>query len=137
MNKKNRRNDTKKSGDTITIGDISGQGIAVGKNISIKVTLGSVIGLDEIHKNQIESLIQNLNEALSQVSKSKVDEATAVAKTAQTLIEVASEQKPNKPMLEITGDALKQAAKNIADVAPSVLQIASQIVSTIMMATNK
>ena len=137
MNKKNRRNDTKKSGDTITVGDISGQGIAVGKNISIKVTLGNIKGLDEIHKNQIESLIQNLNEALSQVPKSKVDEATVVAKTAQTLIEVAAEQKPNKPMLEITGDALKQAAKNIADVAPSVLQIASQIVSMIMMVANK
>ena len=40
-------------------------------------------------------------------------------------------------MLEITGDALKQAAKNIADVAPSVLQIASQIVSMIMMVANK
>jgi hypothetical protein len=47
------------------------------------------------------------------------------------MVEQASAEKPNKTMLQITGEGLKKAAENIADVLPTVLEIATKIVAVI------
>jgi hypothetical protein len=47
------------------------------------------------------------------------------------MIEQATAAKPNKPVLQITGEGLKKAAENIADVLPTVLDIATRIVAVI------
>jgi hypothetical protein len=44
-------------------------------------------------------------------------------------------EKPNKTMLQISAEGLKQAAKNLVTVTPIVLTIATQIVNTIMKIT--
>ena len=46
---------------------------------------------------------------------------------AKDLIEEAKKQQPNKTMLGISANGLKQAAETVADVAPKVLQVATQI----------
>jgi hypothetical protein len=52
------------------------------------------------------------------------------------LVEQAKSEKPNKTMLQITGDGLKQAAQNLAEVMPAVVTIASQIVMSIARITT-
>jgi hypothetical protein len=59
-----------------------------------------------------------------------------VAETAQSLVQQAAAQKPNRTMLHISGEGLKQAAQNLADVMPTVLVIASQIVASITKLTG-
>ena len=56
----------------------------------------------------------------------------AVATLTETMVEQATAEKPNKAVLQITGEGLKKAAKNIADVLPTVLGIATKIVGVIL-----
>jgi hypothetical protein len=44
------------------------------------------------------------------------------------LVERAKDEKPNPTSIKITGEGLKQAAQNLADVLPTVVTIATQIV---------
>ena len=87
----------------------------------------------QIIKAELEKLVAQLNEALQKVPPEKAEDAEAVAEMTKSLIDTASAEKPNKTMIQITGEGLKQAAKNIADVMPTVLSIATQIVTTIAM----
>jgi hypothetical protein len=72
-----------------------------------------------------------LKAELAKVPPELESEAEAVAQTTEALVEVASAEKPNKTMIEITGEGLKKAAENIAAVMPTVLTIATQIVATV------
>lgn len=125
------------SGNIISVGDIHGNGIGIGENISIMISMDSIENQDMPQKAELMDLVRQLNEVLKQLPASKSDDAKAVAETAQTLLNKATEETPNKTMIQITGDALKQAAQNIADVAPTILHIASQIVTTIAMLINR
>jgi len=137
MTKKKSSSNEKPAGDKITVGNVSGQGIAIGRDITVSITRDAMKTNNDSQMAELESLIQKLNDILQQVPLDRSEDAKAIAEITQTLIHKANEEKPNKPMLQITGDALKQAARNIADVAPVVLQIASQIVTTISMLTAK
>jgi hypothetical protein len=87
---------------------------------------------DPSTKAELDKLISKLDEALQQVPPDKAEDAEAVAQSAEALVETASQEKPNKTMVEITGEGLKKAAQNLADVAPIVLTIATQIVDTVV-----
>ena len=109
-----------------------------GAIINIKSTLTNVQqSVGDIHsgndqdKQELAKLIEQLNEALQKVPESHVEDALAVAQTAGAFVEQAKAEQPNKPMLKITGEGLKQAAANLAAVMPAVVGIASQIVMTI------
>jgi methyl-accepting chemotaxis protein len=109
-----------------------------GSIINIKSTLTNVQqSVGEIHTNdqtarkELEKLIGELSEALQKVPEKSQEHAEAVAETAKALVDTAKAEKPNKTMMQITGEGLKQAAKNLADVMPTVVTIASQIVLTV------
>ncbi|MCB0197068.1 MAG: hypothetical protein KDJ65_34285 [Anaerolineae bacterium] len=98
---------------------------------NVNQVIDSTSHIDQPEKDQLKSLIQELNKALQSVPSEKAEEAEAVAETAQTLIETATKDKPNKAMIKITAEGLKQAARNIADIMPPVLTIATEITSVI------
>jgi len=109
-----------------------------GAIINIKSTLTNVqqsvgeIRTDDLDtRKELEKLIGQLNEALQKIPAGKQEDAQAVAETARALVDVAKAEKPNKTMLQITGEGLKKAAQNLADVMPVVLPIAGQIVATV------
>ena len=109
-----------------------------GAFINIKSTLTNVqqsigdISTDDLDaRMELEKLIERLGDALQKIPVEKQEDAQAVAETAKALIDVAKSEKPNKTMLQITGDGLKKAAQNLADVMPVVLTLASQIVMTV------
>ena len=106
-----------------------------GAFINIKSTLTNVqqsigdISTDDLEaKRELENLIEQLNEALQKTPIEKQEDAQAVAETAKALIDVAKSEKPNQTMLQITGDGLKRAAQNLAEVMPIVLTLSSRIV---------
>jgi septal ring factor EnvC (AmiA/AmiB activator) len=115
-----------------------------GAFINIKSTLTNVqqsigdISTDDLDtRKELEKLIEQLNDTLQKLPVEKQEDAQAVAETAKALVDVAKSEKPNKTMLEITGDGLKKAAQNLADVMPAVLPLASQIVMTVMKLTGR
>ncbi len=81
---------------------------------------------------QLKQLLIELGNELQQAPAAKSAEAEAVAQTAKQLIEQATKDKPNKPLLQITSQGLKQAAENIADVLPQVLSISTTIIGIIL-----
>ncbi len=126
-------NDTKSTGDTFTMsGDFRGANINIKSTLTnVTQTIGTLPTDDPSAKDELERLIQELNDALQQAPDDKAEEAEAVAKSAELLVKTAAEEKPNKTMVQITGEGLKQAAQNIATVIPAVVTIATQIVAAI------
>lgn len=61
----------------------------------------------------------------------RAQDAEAVAKLTESVMDEASVEKPNKSFLRITGEGLKKATQDIADVMPKVLDIATKIVAVV------
>ncbi len=106
-----------------------------GSIINIKSTLTNVQqSVGEMHtgdpdaREALQGLIKQLSSELEKTPPARQEEAEAVAATAKELVDQAKKEKPNHTILHITGEGLKQAAKNLADVAPAVLTLATQIV---------
>lgn len=97
----------------------------------VQQSVGDIRTQDGAGKAQLKELIQQLSEALEKAPPQKAEAAQAVAETAKSLVDQAAADKPNKTMLQITGEGLKQAAQNLADVMPAVLAISTQIVAAI------
>lgn len=145
------------SGDKISVGDVSGTGIAIGSGANVQVTqgdtysgdfsgailnvrstlsnvsqsIGSIPQADDQAKDQLQELVSRLDAVLTDLvnqAPEKADDAEAVASMTESLIQTASAEKPNKTILQITGEGLKSAAQNIADVMPAVLDIVSKII---------
>lgn len=121
------------SGDTFNMsGDFRGSFLNIRSNLeNVTQTIGALPNADPSIKAELEKLVRELNEALQHVPADKAEDAEAVAQSAELLVETATEEEPNKTMIEITGNELKKAARNLADVMPTVLTIATQIVATV------
>ena len=70
-------------------------------------------------KQELEKLLQELEAALKEVPDKNADDAEAVANMAKSLIESATREKPNKPLVQISAEGLKKAAGNIAAITPN------------------
>lgn len=96
---------------------------------NVQQTIGQMQTGDEESRRELQQLIGQLSKELTAaVPVEKKEQVEAVAATARALVEQAKEAKPNRTLLQITGEGLKQAAQNVADVLPTVLSIATQIV---------
>jgi biotin synthase-related radical SAM superfamily protein len=109
-----------------------------GAIINIKSTLTNVqqsvgdIQTDDLDaRKELEKLIGELSDALQQVPEKRQEHAEAIAETAKVLVDAAKAEKPNKVMVKISGEGLKQAAQNLADVMPVVVTIAGHIALTV------
>jgi hypothetical protein len=85
--------------------------------IDVNQTINNIPNVNQSNKDKLKNLMIQLEEALGQVPPESAEEAEAVAEMAKALIESVSKEKPNKTMVEITGEGLKKAAKNIASVS--------------------
>jgi len=118
-------------------GDFRGAIVNIKSTLSnVQQSIGDIRSQDATTKAELENLIKQLSESLQKVPAEKGEQAEAVAASAQALVEQAKSEKPNKTMLQITGEGLKQAAQNLAEVMPAVVTIASQIVMNIAKLTT-
>jgi methyl-accepting chemotaxis protein len=98
---------------------------------NVQQSVGEIPSGDEETRKELQNLIQQLSEALQKAPQEHQEQVEAVAETAKALVDQAKSEKPNKTMLQITGEGLKQAAKNVAEALPAVLPIALQIVAAV------
>lgn len=113
-------------------GDFRGSIVNIKSELqNVQQTVGQIQTDDSDAKQDLQQLIQQLSDELEKTPPEKKEEAEAVSATAKALVEQAKAEKPNHTMLQITGEGLKQAAKNLVDVAPTVINIATQIVLAI------
>lgn len=99
---------------------------------NVQQSIGAVPAVDDASRQQLQNLIGQLSKELEQIPASLKEEAEAVAASVQVLVDAAKSEQPNKPMLQITADGLKKAAANLAQVAPTVVSIAGEVVATVM-----
>ncbi len=122
------------SGDTITISDsdFSGANVNIRSKLKdVNQTIGALSNTDPALKEELKKLTKALNDALQQAPADKAEDTETVAHYAEMLIDEAGEEQPNKRMIQVTGEGLKQAAQNLASVVPTVLSIATQIVAKV------
>lgn len=113
-------------------GDFRGSIVNIQSELrNVQQSIGEIQTTDQSSKEELQKLIEQLSAALEKIPVEKKEEAEAVAASAKVLVDQAKAPKPNKTMLQISGEGLKQAAKNLADVTPLVLAIATQIVLTV------
>ena len=113
-------------------GDFRGAIINIKSTLTnVRQSVGDIRTDDENARKELEELINQLSEALQKVPEKNQEHAQAVAETAKALVDTAKAEKPNKTMVQITGEGLKQAAQNLADVMPIVVTIAGHIALTV------
>jgi hypothetical protein len=118
-------------------GDFRGAMINIKSTLTnVQQSIGDIHSGDESARKELETLIGQLSEALQKVPEGHEEQAEAVAETAKVLVDTAKAERPNKTMLQISGEGLKQAAQNLAEVMPAVFTIAGQIVMTITKLTG-
>ena len=118
-------------------GDFRGSIINIKSTLTnVQQSVGEIHSTDETARKELETLIGQLSDALQKVPAENQEQAQAVAETARVLVDTAKTEKPNKTMLQISGEGLKQAAQNLAEVMPVVVGIAGQIVMTIAKLTG-
>lgn len=83
------------------------------------------------NKEEVTKLVEQLKEALGNIPPENADEAEAIAETAKALVTNADKEKPNRALLNISADGLKQAARNLATVAPEVLKTSLELIKAV------
>jgi phage-related protein len=121
-------------GDKITIsGNIQNSILNIKSTLTnVQQSIGSISTGDEAARQELQGLIDQLGQALENIPQNLKEEAEAVAAATQMLVESAKAEKPNKPLLQISGEGLKKAAENLSQVAPTLVSIASQVVAAVM-----
>jgi hypothetical protein len=125
-------------GDTFNLtGDFRGAILNIKSTLrEVRQSVGEIQSADQVQIKELQGLIEGLSRALEGTPPEMQDQAEAVAESARVLVESAKSEKPNKTMIRITGEGLKQAAQNLAEVAPTVISIASQIVLAVLKITG-
>lgn len=94
-------------------------------NVSQIVNNAPAVPYDK--KQEFASLIEELKQALSTAATVKPDDTQRVIQAAEIVAAEVAKARPNKPFLELTAQGLKEAAKAVEDIAPTVLSIAAKI----------
>jgi transcriptional regulator NrdR family protein len=125
-------------GDKISLsGDFRGAVVNIKSTLTnVQQSVGEIRSEDESTRKELEKLIGELSEALQKAPVESQEHAEAVAETAKSLVDAAKVEKPNKALVQISGEGLKQAAQNLAGVMPVVVQIATQIVMAVTKLTG-
>lgn len=124
-----KRKGTFVSGDQFTMsGNFSGAILNIKSTLTnVSQSIGAAPHGDAATKAQLQQLIEQLSAELQKAPAEKASEAEAVAETVKTAVEQATRAQPNKTLVRISAEGLKQAAQNLAAVLPTVLPIATQI----------
>lgn len=120
-------------GDQMNISNVSGSILNIKSSLSsVSQTIGASPRGDAATKAELQALIAQLSAVLQQAPPEKAADAEAVAETAKAAIDLATKAQPNRTLVQINADGLKQAAQNLAAVLPAVLPIAERIAELVM-----
>src|SRR5574341_176831 len=95
-------------------------------------TIEAISFVEESNKVELLKLIQELKSVLAELPEEKAVDAEKVSSRVAALARESSGVNPDKEMMRMTGESLKRAAKNIADIIPSVVPIATQIITAVL-----
>lgn len=77
---------------------------------------------------RLRALLNDLEDALQHVPAGNEEDIELIKEYASELAQEVAKDKPRKRRLELTGESLKRAAENLADVTPIVVQIIQTVI---------
>lgn len=83
---------------------------------------------EDDHKAALDSLVEQLQNALQKLPSTHQQEAQEVARRADELLSEAAQSEPDSESIAFKSNKLKQVAEKIQSAMPAVLEIASQII---------
>ncbi|MDW8213898.1 MAG: CHAT domain-containing protein [Roseiflexaceae bacterium] len=123
--------------DQMNISNVSGSILNIRSSLSdASQTISASPHGDAATKAELQALIAQLSAALQQAPLEKAADAEAVAETAKAAIDQATKAQPNRTLVQINANGLKQAAQNLAAVLPAVLPVAEKIAELVMRMTR-
>jgi septum formation inhibitor MinC len=119
------------SRDKIQLGDVIGPVNIKSRLEQVTQTVTHAPGLQDWQRQDMATLIAELQAALATVVEKRPEDAERVTKTAELVVAEAVKAKPDKSFLSITVDGLTKAAQAVADIAPPVLSVAAKLAAFI------
>lgn len=118
-------------------GGVKGQNVVIGSTQTVHgdltITVGAMPAASEDVRATLQKQIEQLIEALKAAPAEQTDKVQEVKMAAEDAVSEATKEQPDKKRLEIRGENLKKAAENLAAIAPTVINIATQVAKTLMM----
>ena len=115
------------SQDHINVGNVVGPVNIKSKLDRVSQVVNNAPKLDVPSKTELQSLLKELQQALASVATQKPQDAERVTQAAEMVANEVAKDEPSKSFLAITAEGLKEAAKTVASIAPSVLTVAEKI----------
>ena len=110
---------------------------SIGRDATVHNTTTYVGEKDAGAREELKSLLTQLQNILSQLPAEHQDTAQAVAAQASLIASTVRADKPNRTLLETAGQALKAAATGLLSVAPNVLSVTEGIIHVVQSLTGK
>lgn len=119
-------------GNKIVVGNVTGAIVNIDSTLNqVTQKIGAAGNIDEGIRQTLTALVEQLKSELGKVPVSSTADAEAVADSAKALVEAGTKPQPNKRTIQITANGLKEAAEGLANIMPSVLGIASNIIKIV------
>lgn len=119
------------SQDNIHIHDVVGPVNVKARLDHVKQVVTNAPAVPKKEKEELTALLGQLEEALASVAKQQPEDAQRVLQAAEMVSAEVAKQKPSKSFLNITAEGLKEAAKAVAAIAPTVLDVATKIATSV------
>ena len=100
----------------------------------VSQTVENAAAVEDHRKQELVKLIQELTAALEGAASKAPEDSERIVQAAEMVAAEVSKQKPNKSFLNITAEGLKEAAKAVEAIAPSVLSVAGKIAAYVAAA---
>lgn len=98
---------------------------------SVTQTINAAGSLNQATKQELLTLVEQLQEELEKIRPDNADDADAVAEAAKRVVEDATRERPNKVLIKVSADGLRKATENLTTVAPPVVSLVVKLLGVI------
>jgi hypothetical protein len=116
-------------------GQVSGQNVVIGGTQTVhgdlSIAVGALPNASDDGRESLEAQVAQLISALQGVPADRTEDVQDVRMATQDAITEAGQENPDGEQLRRRGRAIVRAAQRLADIAPAVLTLATQIAATV------
>ncbi len=123
------------SQDNININNQGGNVVVKSTLTNVTQSVASTESLSADRRKELQALLAELQVALESLPSDRHEDAERVAKSAEMAVAEGTKESPNTSFLNITAEGLKEAAKAVVDIVPTVVSIAGRIVTFLTVGT--
>jgi len=121
--------DLSMSRDEIHISHVSGVVNVKSQLDHVSQVVDNSTSLTDARKSELNTLLSELRQALEPVAQEHPEDADRVLKSTELVVSEATKEKPSRGFLTVTTEGLKEAAKAVYEIAPTVLAVVQKLVA--------